>query len=31
VRRFPEHAMWLRIGLPGNEASWGRLCTAFSS
>ncbi len=31
VRRFPEHAMWLRIGLPGNEASWDRLSTALAA
>jgi cobalamin biosynthetic protein CobC len=29
VRRFPEHAMWLRIGLPGNETTWDRLCAAL--
>ena len=29
VRRFPEHAMWLRIGLPGNETSWDRLRAAL--
>jgi cobalamin biosynthesis protein CobC len=29
VRRFPEHAMWLRIGLPSNEVSWDRLSTAL--
>jgi cobalamin biosynthetic protein CobC len=31
VRRFPEHPMWLRIGLPGNEASWDRLSTALAA
>jgi cobalamin biosynthesis protein CobC len=31
VRRFPEHAMWLRLGLPGDEASWDRLCTALAA
>jgi cobalamin biosynthesis protein CobC len=31
VRRFPEHAMWLRIGLPGNEPSWDRLSTALAA
>jgi cobalamin biosynthesis protein CobC len=31
VRRFPEHPMWLRIGLPGNETSWDRLATALSA
>jgi cobalamin biosynthetic protein CobC len=31
VRRFPEHAMRLRIGLPGNEASWDRLSTALAA
>jgi cobalamin biosynthesis protein CobC len=30
VRRFPEYPMWLRIGLPGNEASWDRLSTALA-
>src|SRR5262249_42601629 len=30
VRRFAEQPMWLRIGLPGNEASWDRLCGAFA-
>jgi cobalamin biosynthetic protein CobC len=28
VRRFPEYAMWLRIGLPDSETSWDRLSTA---
>jgi cobalamin biosynthesis protein CobC len=25
VRRFPEQAKWLRVGLPGSEAAWNRL------
>src|SRR5258707_704007 len=25
VRRFPEHAVWLRIGLPGSKVAWDRL------
>ncbi|MFD0986321.1 threonine-phosphate decarboxylase CobD [Methyloligella solikamskensis] len=25
VRQFPEHPRWLRFGLPGEEAAWGRL------
>jgi cobalamin biosynthetic protein CobC len=31
VRRFSEHAIWLRIGLPGNEASWDRLYRALAA
>jgi cobalamin biosynthetic protein CobC len=31
VRRFPEFAMWLRIGLPGNQASWERLSAALAA
>jgi cobalamin biosynthetic protein CobC len=31
VRRFPDYPMWLRIGLPGNEASWDRLSTALAA
>jgi cobalamin biosynthesis protein CobC len=31
ARRFPEHTKWLRIGLPGNEASWDRLFTALAA
>jgi cobalamin biosynthetic protein CobC len=30
VRRFPGNAMWLRIGLPGNEAAWDRLSAALA-
>ena len=30
VRRFPENAMWLRIGLPGDPASWDRLGSVVS-
>jgi cobalamin biosynthetic protein CobC len=31
VRRFPEYPTWLRIGLPGNEATRDRLCAALAS
>jgi cobalamin biosynthesis protein CobC len=31
VRRFPDYTMWLRIGLPGTEASWGRLSTELTA
>jgi cobalamin biosynthesis protein CobC len=31
VRRFPEYPMWLRIGLPVNEASWDRLSVALAA
>jgi cobalamin biosynthetic protein CobC len=30
ARRFPEHAAWLRFGLPGDEASWTRLRAALA-
>jgi cobalamin biosynthesis protein CobC len=30
VRRFPEHAAWLRIGLPGSESAWHRLRAALT-
>jgi cobalamin biosynthesis protein CobC len=30
ARRFPEHAAWLRFGLPGDEASWERLGAALA-
>jgi cobalamin biosynthetic protein CobC len=30
VRRFPEQAAWLRIGLPGSEPAWARLHTALT-
>lgn len=30
VRRFPEHAAWLRFGLPGSEAAWERLRAALA-
>jgi cobalamin biosynthetic protein CobC len=30
ARRFPEHAAWLRFGLPGDEASWDRLRGALA-
>jgi cobalamin biosynthesis protein CobC len=29
-RSFPEHAAWLRFGLPGDEASWDRLRVALA-
>jgi cobalamin biosynthesis protein CobC len=31
VRAFPEHANWLRFGLPANERDWRRLQTALAS
>jgi cobalamin biosynthetic protein CobC len=31
VRRFREQPVWLRIGLPGNEASWDRLTAALAA
>jgi cobalamin biosynthesis protein CobC len=31
VRHFPEYPMWLRFGLPGDEASWDRLCAALAA
>jgi cobalamin biosynthetic protein CobC len=31
VRRFPEYPMWLRFGLPANEASWHRLRAALAA
>jgi cobalamin biosynthetic protein CobC len=31
VRTFPDHADWLRFGLPANEAEWGRLDSAIAS
>ena len=30
VRSFPDNPVWLRFGLPGNEAAWGRLENALS-
>jgi cobalamin biosynthetic protein CobC len=30
MRRFPEHAAWLRIGLPSNESAWDRLRAALT-
>jgi cobalamin biosynthesis protein CobC len=30
VRRFPEQAPWLRIGLPGSEGAWERLLAALT-
>jgi cobalamin biosynthesis protein CobC len=30
VRRFPEQAAWLRIGLPGGESVWHRLRAALT-
>jgi cobalamin biosynthesis protein CobC len=29
VRAFPDHANWLRFGLPANEREWRRLKTAL--
>jgi len=31
VRRFPEHANWLRFGLPANEKAWRRLQIALAA
>jgi cobalamin biosynthetic protein CobC len=31
VRRFAEQPQWLRVGLPGSEAAWERLCVAFAA
>jgi len=31
VRRFPDHAMWLRFGLPGNGQEWRRLEIAMAA
>jgi len=31
LRRFPEHAAWLRFGLPENEIAWDRLLTAIET
>jgi cobalamin biosynthetic protein CobC len=31
VRRFTERPQWLRVGLPGSEAAWDRLCVAFAA
>ena len=31
VRRFPEHANWLRLGLPGDEDGWTRLDCALAA
>jgi cobalamin biosynthetic protein CobC len=30
VRRFPDHADWLRFGLPANEQAWRRLQIALA-
>jgi cobalamin biosynthesis protein CobC len=30
ARRFPQHAAWLRFGLPGDEAAWDRLRAALA-
>jgi cobalamin biosynthetic protein CobC len=30
VRRFPEQAPWLRIGLPGSDGAWERLLAALT-
>ena len=29
VRRFDEHATWLRLGLPADEQQWERLHNAM--
>ena len=31
VRRFPEHPLWLRFGLPGTEQAWARLQIAMAA
>jgi cobalamin biosynthesis protein CobC len=31
VRRFPEHAAWLRFGLPSSETAWHRLRMALQA
>ena len=31
LRAFPDHADWLRFGLPANEKEWRRLATAIAS
>ena len=31
VRAFPDHAMWLRFGLPGGELDWRRLQIAMAA
>jgi len=31
VRRFPDHAEWLRFGLPADEEAWRRLAGALAS
>jgi cobalamin biosynthesis protein CobC len=31
VRRFPDHADWLRFGLPGNNVAWDRLQAALGN
>jgi cobalamin biosynthetic protein CobC len=31
VRRFPDHADWLRFGLPADERAWRRLAGALAS
>ena len=31
VRAFPDHADWLRFGLPANERQWRRLQIAMAS
>jgi cobalamin biosynthetic protein CobC len=31
VRRFADHATWLRFGLPGPESAWSRLSAALAT
>jgi cobalamin biosynthetic protein CobC len=31
VRRFADHATWLRFGLPGSASAWSRLTTSLRS
>ncbi len=31
ARRFAEHPLWLRFGLPGDEGEWQRLADALNS
>jgi cobalamin biosynthetic protein CobC len=31
TRRFPDHARWLRFGLPASEGDWRRLRIALAA
>jgi histidinol-phosphate/aromatic aminotransferase/cobyric acid decarboxylase-like protein len=31
VRRFSDHADWLRFGIPGDEEEWARLTRALKA